>query len=157
MNVLLGSINHNMDSKYRIRIPSKFKSELTEGNQKLHFVQLSENCIAVMNDTGLKARFGDFADVDLTDSDTLEALRDFSEKVEDIEEDGQGRITLSKTVRDHIGADKDNTELVTIGMIGFIEIWTVKQRTAYKSQKSAAEVQEKLSKAKKKAAAEQSL
>ena len=45
-------------------------------------------------------------------------------KIEDVEEDGQGRITLSKNMRDFIGADKDHAELVTVGMINYIEIWT---------------------------------
>lgn len=156
MNILLGTIPHSMDVKYRVRIPSKFKNELTEGGQKLHFVQLSDDCIAVMNDTGLKARFGAFEDVDFTDEDALEALREFSEKVEDIEEDSQGRITLSRTVREHIGADKEHTELVAIGMIGYIEIWSADRRKARREERSNsnADLQAKLKKAKKSAAEE---
>ena len=127
MKILTGACYHGMDGKNRIRIPSKFKSELTKDNEDLHFVQYSEGCIAVMNDSVLQKRFGKFDDLDPTDEDMLDAMRFIMSKVEDVEEDGQGRIVLSKNMREFIGADKEHTELVTVGMINYVEIWTAEK------------------------------
>lgn len=123
MKILTGACYHSMDGKNRIRIPSKFKAELAKGDETLHFVQYSEGCVAVMNDAVLMQRFGKFDDIDPTDEAMLDAMRFLMGKIEDIVEDGQGRILLSKNMRDFIGVDKDHTELVTIGMINYVEIW----------------------------------
>ena len=123
MKILMGSAHHSMDGKNRIRIPNKFKSEMTKGGEGLHFVQISDGCVAVMNDSVLEKKFCKFDDLDPSDEERLEAMRYILSRVEDIEEDGQGRITLSKSVREAIGADKEHTELVAIGMIDYIEIW----------------------------------
>lgn len=123
MKILTGTSLHSMDGKNRIRIPSKFKSELTKGDETLHFVQYTEGCITVMNDAVLEQRFGRFDNIDPTNEDMLDAMRCLMSKIEDVEEDGQGRIVLSKNMRDFIGADKDHTELITVGMINCVEIW----------------------------------
>lgn len=150
MKILTGVCNHSMDAKNRIRIPSKFKSELVKDNEVLHFVQYSEGCIAVMNDSALEKRFGKFDDLDPTDEAMLDAMRFLMSKIEDVEEDPQGRIVLSKNMRDFIGADKEHTELVTVGMINFVEIWTaeryaehLKGMTIAKAQQTAKASQEK--------------
>ncbi len=123
MKILTGTCYHSMDGKNRIRIPRKFKSELLASGGSLHFVQFSEGCIAVMNDAVLEKRFGRFDDLDPTDEEMLDAMRYLLSKVEDVEEDGQGRTVLSKNMREFIGADKDNTELVSVGMVNYVEIW----------------------------------
>lgn len=123
MKILTGACTHSMDGKNRIRIPSKFKAELTKGDETLHFVQNSEGCVAVMNDSALVQRFGKFDDLDPTDAEALDALRRLMSCIEDVEEDGQGRIVLSKNMRDFMGIDKEHTNLVTIGMINYVEIW----------------------------------
>lgn len=123
MKILSGVCSHGVDGKNRIRIPNKFKSELTSGGESLHFVQYSEGCIAIMNDTVLRLRYGKFDDIDPTDEEKMEAIRFLLSGIEDVEEDTQGRITLPKSVRDVIGVDKDHTELVMVGMVNYVEIW----------------------------------
>lgn len=123
MKILTGTCLHSMDGKNRIRIPRKFKSELLASGGSLHFVQFSEGCIAVMNDEVLEKRFGKFDDLDPTDEEMLDAMRFLLSKVEDVEEDGQGRTVLSKSAREFIGVDKEHTELVSVGMVNYVEIW----------------------------------
>lgn len=124
MKTLTGTIAHNMDAKYRIRIPKKFKDEMTAGNEQLHFVRLGKGFIAVMNDTVLGETFGAFKNISVSDTRRTGAKRSISSGVFDVEEDTQGRTSLPKSVRDFIGADKDHTDLVAIGMGNYIEIWT---------------------------------
>lgn len=130
MKILMGTCRHSMDGKNRIRIPNKFKAELAAGGESLHFVQFSEGCVAVMNDTVLQQKFGRFDDLDPSNEQLLEAMRFILSRVEDVEEDGQHRVTLSKSVRDAIGLDKDHTELITVGMVNYIEIWRADIREA---------------------------
>lgn len=153
MKILTGACYHGMDGKNRIRIPSKFKSELTKDNEDLHFVQYSEGCIAVMNDSVLQKRFGRFDDLDPTDEDMLDAMRFIMSKIEDVEEDGQGRIVLSKNMRDFIGADKEHTELVTVGMINYVEIWTAEKYAEHLKDMSIQRAQQIAKTSREKAAA----
>lgn len=127
MKFLTGKIAHSMDAKYRIRIPSKYKEALLEGEQSLHFVQYSSGGIAVMNDETLRRRLCCFDDVDPSDVEKVAAKRFIMSKVEDIEEDGQKRITLSKTVREYMGADKDHADLISVGMGDYLEIWVAEE------------------------------
>lgn len=127
MKVLTGVYYHGLDSKNRIRIPSKLKAELVGDGEGLHFVQYSPDCIAVMNDTVMEKRFGNFDDLDPTDEDTLNAMRFLMSRIEDVKEDEQGRVVLSKNMRDFIGVDKDNPELVSVGMVNYVEIWSAKK------------------------------
>lgn len=123
MKFLTGTALHNMDAKNRIRIPAKFKTEFSKENEGLHFVLYSEGTIAIMTDSVLAKSFCSYIDADASDVELLRAKRFFMSRVEDIEEDGQGRITLSKRVRDYIGADKDHTELISVGMGDYVELW----------------------------------
>ncbi len=156
MGILFGRAEHVMDVKNRIRIPAKFRAELTGGdsNRKLYFVQFSDNCIALVDEKGLSERFGSFSDIDPMDEETLNALRTFSGMVEEYEEDAQGRVVLPKSVREHIGADKDHSDLVSVGMYSYLEIWTkenydkvVKGQTAASVRKQLSESKSRLNKA----------
>lgn len=124
MKILTGVYYHGMDGKNRIRIPAKLKSELIGEGESLHFVQFSPDCIAVMNDSVLEKKFGKFDDMDPTDEEALNAMRRLMSSIEDVNEDEQGRIVLSKNMRDFIGADKDHADLVSVGMVNYVEIWT---------------------------------
>ncbi len=128
--ILTGTVTHSMDSKNRIRIPAKFKSELVANNEDLHFVQYSSGNIAIMTDSVLAKRFAALDDIDASDEEMLNRKRFLMSRVEDVEEDGQGRIKLPEMARKQIGADKDHTELICVGMGDFVEIWVLERYEA---------------------------
>ncbi len=130
MKLLTGMAPHGMDAKNRIRIPAKFRAAFAKENEDLHFVFYSEGAIAIMTDSVLERRFGSYAEADATNEELLRAKRFFMSRVEDIEEDTQGRITLSKRVREYIGADKDHTELISVGMGDYVELWLLSRYEA---------------------------
>ncbi len=123
MKFMTGTALHNLDAKNRIRIPAKFREVFDREKEDLHFVFFSKGAISIMTDSVLARRFGAYMDADATNEKLLRAKRFFMSRVEDIEDDNQGRITLSKRVRDYIGADKDHTELITVGMGDYVELW----------------------------------
>lgn len=124
MKILSGVYYHGLDGKNRLRIPMKLKTELIGEGEGLHFVQYTPDCIAVMNDSTMEKLFGRFDDLDPTDEDMMNAMRCLMSRIEDVNEDEQGRIVLSKNMRDFIGADKDHPDLVTVGMVTYAEIWS---------------------------------
>ena len=143
MAILNGACYHSMDAKNRIRIPSKLKAELLKDGGSLHFVQYSEGCITVMNDAVLEKRFGSFEDIDTLDDEVLDALRFILSKIEDVEEDSQGRTVLSKNMREYIGVDQEHAELVTAGVKDCLEIWRAdkyQERFMQKDIRSAKEI-----------------
>ncbi len=150
MGVLFGRAEHTMDVKNRIRIPAKFRTELMgdDSSRKLYFVQFSDDCIALVDEQGLSARFGSFSDIDPMDEPTLNALRFFSGMVEEYEEDSQGRVVLPKSVREHIGADKNHCELVSVGMYSYLEIWTKEKYDKVVKGQTPASVRQQLSESK---------
>lgn len=122
---MTGKSTHTMDLKNRTRIPAKFRETLVAGGQGLHFVLYSKGCVAVMNDSVLEKRVTSMLDeVDNSDEELLAAKRRLMGSVEDIVEDTQYRLTIPRSVREHIGADKDHANLITVGMGDYIEIWT---------------------------------
>lgn len=125
---LLGKVEHQLDSKMRIRIPNKFRKLFPEG-EILHFVLYTPGCIAVMCDSVLAKRMT-FYNVDPSEDFSMRAQRFLSSCTDDVKEDAQGRIMIPKWMRDHAGFNKDTLDVVTVGMGDYIEIWTAENYAA---------------------------
>ena len=123
--MFLGSYEHTVDSKNRLRLPKKFKQEflgevvLTKGNDGCLFVLPKEN----FDDVFKKAE-----NMPLFDSNAQKPLRLLFSSASVLEEDNQGRFLLPQSLKTYAGIDK---EVVFVGVASRIELWSKKRWQAY--------------------------
>ncbi len=120
MSFFSGTVSHQLDGKNRIRIPAKFRAELGED---IVFMAGEEKCVFVYPKKALDERFAALGHIGMNNHAAMLALRKIQSAVENVTEDEQGRAMLSASLREHIGATKEERELVTIGMNDHLEIW----------------------------------
>ena len=118
MKFVTGSVEHALDGKNRIRIPKKLKDAF-EG-EKLFFVRYTGGCIAVYPRSALDERLEGLKNIRSDNKTLLRAKRAILSAIEEVEEDNQGRTTLSPEMRAYAGIDKN---VLTIGMGDYLEIW----------------------------------
>ena len=113
-----GTYYHNIDSKGRIIIPSKFREVLNEG-----FVLTKglDNCLFLFP----MSEWVNFRDklkaVPLTSKEGRAFTRYFFANAVECEMDKQGRLNISSDLRRHAHIDK---EVVSIGVDSRVEIWS---------------------------------
>ncbi len=123
-----GLVEHQLDDKNRLRIPSKFRKELTgeDGKRKYSFFRGMNNCICVMADEDLDDMLGSIAEEAISESNQATAL--FFSSIHSAEEDGQGRVVLPTMLRRIAGIEK---EIVTLGRGKRLEIWSAEKYYDY--------------------------
>ncbi len=119
MKYVTGSIEHALDAKNRIRIPKKLKDAF-EG-EKLFFVRYTGGCIAVYPLSALNERLEALKGIKSDNKQLLKAKRAILGAIEEVEDDNQGRTTLSAEMRAYAGISKN---VLTIGMGDYLEIWS---------------------------------
>lgn len=123
-----GAVEHQLDDKNRLRIPSKFKKGLTgEHGEKTYSFMLGRNkCICVMEDETLDEAISSLAEEGISES-SQDSTAIFS-SIFPAEEDGQGRVTLPAMLKRIAGIKKD---IVTVGHGNRLEIWAADRYEAY--------------------------
>ena len=123
-----GLVEHQLDDKNRLRIPSKFKKELTgeNGERKYSFFRGMNNCICVMADEDLDEIISGISEEAISESNRATAL--FFSSIHSAEEDAQGRVVLPTLLKRIAGIKKD---VVTLGRGKRLEIWSAENYYAY--------------------------
>ena len=123
-----GLVEHQLDDKNRLRIPSKFKKELTgeNGERKYSFFRGMNNCICVMADEDLDEIISGISEEAISESNQATAL--FFSSIHSAEEDAQGRVVLPTILRKIAGIKKD---VVTLGRGKRLEIWSAENYYDY--------------------------
>ncbi len=123
-----GLVEHQLDDKNRLRIPSKFRKELTgeDGKRKYSFFRGMHNCICVMADEDLDEMLAPIADEAISSSKEASAL--FFSSIHSAEEDAQGRVVFPPMLRKIAGIQKD---IVTLGRGNRLEIWSAERYYEY--------------------------
>ncbi len=123
-----GLVEHQLDDKNRLRIPSKFRKELTgeDGTRKYSFFRGKFDCICVMADEDLDEMLAPIADEAISASNKSTAL--FFSSIHSAEEDAQGRVVLPTMLRRLAGIQKD---IVTLGRGNRLEIWSAEKYYDY--------------------------
>ena len=125
-----GEQYHQLDTKNRIRIPVKFKSDITE---KLVFSKGVTPCIYVLPYSEYAEMIEKFNSLPQFDSEVQLALSIYMASFEILEEDNQGRILLPQSLLDYAGIEKN---VVTVGVKNRLEIWSEERRNAIVKGKS---------------------
>ena len=123
-----GVFEHQLDDKNRLRIPSRFKKELTgeHGEKTYSFFRGMNRCICVMADDLLDDTISALAEEGISESNEASTL--FFGSIFSAEEDGQGRVVLPASLRKMAGIKKD---VVTLGRGKRLEIWAAERYYEY--------------------------
>jgi MraZ protein len=123
-----GMFEHQLDDKNRIRIPSKFKKELTgeNGEKSYSFFRGMNNCICVMADEELDDAIAAISEEGISESNQASAM--FFSSIFSAEEDAQGRVVLPAMLKRIAGIQKD---IITIGRGKRLEIWSAERYYDY--------------------------
>lgn len=128
MAMLVGEFNHQLDAKYRMRIPAKLRKVL--GDEYI-FARGSNHCVYVFSKEQAEKILSELEQVSIFDITKQKSVRSFARTFEDVKEDGQGRVILSPELRRHAQMEKDDKELVICGAINRVEIWSKKVYDEY--------------------------
>ena len=118
MEFFVGTFNHQIDGKNRIRIPAKFRAGL---GKEYYFVASMEGCIRVYPEEVLSERVASLNGSRSGDPVKLLAKRKILSSIEKVSDDDQGRTLLSANLKKFAGIEKD---VITVGMSDYIEIWS---------------------------------
>ena len=123
-----GMFEHQLDDKNRLRIPSKFKKELTgeNGEKSYSFFRGMNRCICVMADDELDDTISSLASEGISESSQASTL--FFGSIFSAEEDAQGRVVLPNVLKRLAGIKK---EIITIGQGNRLEIWSAERYYDY--------------------------
>ena len=123
-----GMFEHQLDDKNRLRIPSKFKKELTgeNGEKSYSFFRGMNRCICVMADDDLDDTIASISEEGISESNHASAM--FFSSIFSAEEDAQGRVVLPSMLKKIAGIQKD---IVTIGRGKRLEIWAAEKYYEY--------------------------
>ena len=123
-----GLVEHQLDDKNRLRIPSKFKKELTgeNGEKSYSFFRGMNRCICVMSDDELDDTIASISEEAISEANHASAM--FFGSIFSAEEDAQGRVVLPSMLKRMAGIQKD---VITIGRGKRLEIWAAEKYYEY--------------------------
>lgn len=115
--MFIGEYNHTIDSKGRLIMPSKFRSELGE---KFYITKGMDNCLFVFPQEEWDKIDKKINKLKLSRREARAFARLFYAGAIDVGLDKQGRTLISQNLRDYASLKKD---IVIIGVSTRIEIW----------------------------------
>ncbi|MCI5655971.1 MAG: division/cell wall cluster transcriptional repressor MraZ [Candidatus Pseudoruminococcus sp.] len=124
--MLMGTYQHNIDSKGRVIMPAKFREEL---GSVFYITRGLDNCLSVLSKSdwdslGEKLR-------SLPSSQTKDIQRFLFSGAAELEPDKQGRVLIPQPLRDYAGLTKD---VVIIGTGLKAEIWDFDRWNEYNNK-----------------------
>lgn len=116
--MFLGEYTHNLDSKGRLTIPSKFRDQLAAGLVVTR--NPADRCLLVMPMAEWEILTAKVKELPLTNPGSALLRRALFSAAEDLSPDKQGRILISQRLRDFAQiAD----EVLVVGMDNYVELW----------------------------------
>ncbi|MGI6730738.1 MAG: division/cell wall cluster transcriptional repressor MraZ [Anaerovoracaceae bacterium] len=123
--MFIGEYQNSIDTKGRVIVPSKFREEL---GYKFILTKGLDNCLYIYPMTEWDKFKEKLVDLPVTNKDARAFVRYFFSSAVECEMDKQGRLTIPQNLREHAKIDK---ELVTIGVLDKIEIWSKQEWDKY--------------------------
>ncbi|MCK1977259.1 division/cell wall cluster transcriptional repressor MraZ [Jeotgalicoccus huakuii] len=115
--MFMGEYKHNLDTKGRIIVPSKFRDLLSE---QFVITRGLDRCLFAYTMDEWSRIEEKLKTLPLTKKDARKFTRLFFSGATNVEIDKQGRINIPQNLRDYAGLSKDCT---VIGVSSRIEIW----------------------------------
>lgn len=128
--MFLGSFEHQVDQKGRMRLPASFRNEMK--GDDIVAVQGANRAIYIYAKADLYEELSEYEKVGFADSDKTHGMvmRLISSSAHQITEDNQGRFTLTQKLRTFANIRKD---IVFIGSDKRIELWDKENWENYSS------------------------
>ncbi len=123
--MFMGEYHHNLDSKGRLIIPAKLRSQI---GSRMVFTRGMEGCIFGYTMESWHEIEAKLAQLPLTKRNVRSFMRLFYSGAMESEFDKQGRVNLTTTLKKHAGLTK---ECVIVGVSNRIEIWSAKRWDKY--------------------------
>ncbi|QKS71531.1 division/cell wall cluster transcriptional repressor MraZ [Paenalkalicoccus suaedae] len=138
--MFIGEFNHQMDTKGRVILPSKFRERLGES---FVVTRGMDTCLFVYPQEEWNKLEEKLRALPFTKKDARAFTRFFFSGATESEFDKQGRVTIPQPLRSYAGLDKDCT---IIGVSGRVEIWSKSTWDEYfnTSQESFSDIAEGL-------------
>ncbi len=121
MSMLTGEYNHQLDAKNRIRIPARLRKELGD---EYYFAKGDNHCVYIFPKEEMEAKLESVRETKISDIEKQRNLRLFMRTITLAVEDGQGRIVLNPELRAHLNFEKNEKDIVVVGMNYRAELWS---------------------------------
>lgn len=128
--MLLGEYRHNVDTKGRVSVPSRFRADL---GQSFVVTKGLDNCLFVYSKEEWETFENKLKELPLTNTDARTFMRFFFAGATECEVDKQGRINIPQVLREYAGIKKD---VVIVGVATRAEIWDSNNWDQYTSSDS---------------------
>jgi len=129
--------NHTLDPKGRVIIPAKWRETL---GSEFVVSKGMDPCLHIYANEAWEEFERKLSDLPLSDDRARRAVRYFMAGAAQVEPDKQGRILIPAELRTFAGMDEDD-EVVMVGMVNHIEIWS---KTRYEAMTAQEDVNELL-------------
>ena len=116
--MFMGKYQNSIDAKNRMIVPSKYREEL---GYKCVLTKGIDKCLYIYPMSEWERFMTKLSALPSSDMNARAFVRHFYANAVECEVDRQGRLTIPQELRDYAGIDK---ELVTIGILDKIEIWS---------------------------------
>ena len=123
--MFLGTYTNRIDDKNRMAVPSKFRDQL---GGKCMLTKGYDECLYIYTMKDFEDMAAKLAALPQSDADFREFVRDFFANSEYCELDGQGRIKIPQNLRNY---DHITKELVTMGAMNKVEIWSAETKAEF--------------------------
>ncbi len=139
--MFIGEYQHNLDSKGRLAIPSKFKADLETGTI---ITRGLDRCLFVFTNKEWEQLVGKLVKLPLAGANSRAFVRLMLAGAIDSKLDSQGRILIPDYLRKYANLKK---QVTIAGLYSRIEIWDTENWQQYKqkTESKSEEVAEKLS------------
>ena len=116
--MFMGKYQNSIDATNRMIVPSKYREEL---GYKCVLTKGIDKCLYIYPMSEWERFMTKLSALPSSDMNARAFVRHFYANAVECEVDRQGRLTIPQELRDYAGIDK---ELVTIGILDKIEIWS---------------------------------
>ena len=116
--MFMGKYQNSIDAKNRMIVPSKYREEL---GYKCVLTKGIDKCLYIYPMSEWERFMTKLSALPSSDMNARAFVRHCYANAVEYEVDRQGRLTIPQELRDYAGIDK---ELVTIGILDKIEIWS---------------------------------
>ena len=118
---LSGKYSHQLDAKNRMRIPARLKKDLGD---EYCFAMGDHHCVYVYPQAEMDAKIEMAKQTKISDIEKQGSLRIFMSTISPAVEDNQGRIVLNPELRAHLNFERNEKDIVFLGMGSRVEIWS---------------------------------
>jgi MraZ protein len=139
--MFIGEYSHNLDDKFRLAIPVKFRRELEEGAV---ITKGLDNCLFLYTKNEWNKLAEKLATLPFSQANSRAFARHMLSGAMEVEVDKQGRVVVPEYLRQFAGLKKN---LIVAGLYNRVEIWDAGSWNVYKTktEKDSNEIAENIS------------